>query len=385
MKVLHVQKVGGIAGSENYLLEILPSLRKNGVDVEFLCLYNLESQKKNEIFISRLNKAGIAVHKIEVNNYPTFKALRQIRTLIENSNFDMVHTHLIHADFYLSLTKMLFGRNFKLVSTKHGYEEGYNNDFGFDPKFKKRDLYHWVCKFSENFINRSYAISDGLRSFFVATGIAKENKIDRIHYGFDFSAVTYDKSNQYRWSNKQLVIIGRLVKFKGHRYAFEALSILMNEHPDIKLIVVGSGSLEKELQELAALLNLSEQVIFVGYKSNIHDYMNNSDVVLIPSIAEGFGVVFLEGFNNQKPIVAFDVPAANEIIENGKSGILVKPYNIEKYAENISTLLKNPALAEDIANNGYNRLKEYFNLARMTEETKVFYQKVLHESNEQHF
>lgn len=378
MKILHVQKMGKIAGSENYLLEIVPSLKKNGIDVEFLCIYNKGNEDLFSPFIAKLERNKVKVHLIPVKNFPTFKTLQQIYRLIKNGKYDLIHTHLIHADFFLAMVKFFFNRRLILVSTKHGYEESYNNDFGFAPQYKKNNTYFFICKLSERFINRSYAISNGLKNFFVQTGIASATKMDMIHYGFNFSDAVLDpEKEKYRFGSPQLVIVGRLVKFKGHRFLLNSLNKIIEAYPNLKLVIVGSGNLEEALKKKVYDLSLENYVVFTGHQPNIHDYMSNSDLVIIPSVSEGFGVVFLEALNNKKPVVAFNVPAANEIIENGKSGVLVKPFEEESLAQSIMDLLKHKEKGEALIEGGYKRLKGYFNLDRMTQETIEFYNKVL--------
>ncbi|RNI25750.1 glycosyltransferase family 4 protein [Rufibacter latericius] len=379
MKVLHVQKVGGIAGSENYLLEALPALVTKGLQIEFLCLYNSGNEDKNVGFINKLKAANIKVHTQLVGKYPSFSVLKKIKALIQENSYDIIHTHLVHADFFLALVKMVYKLKFKHISTKHGYEEKFNNDYGFEAsKISKFNLYYQLCMFAEKYIDRSYAISNGLKEFFINTKIAEADKIDLIHYGFDFSNASLDPNKEkYRFGDPQLVIVGRLVKFKGHRFLLKALPDVLKVFPSLKLIIVGGGSLDSELKEYTVSHNLSNHVIFTGYKPNIHDYMLNSDVVLVPSISEGFGVVFLEAFNNRKPVIAFDVPAANEIIENNISGILVPPYDTSKLSDAIVSLLSSKSKMDTISANAYQRLGSYFNLDRMIDETLLFYKKVL--------
>jgi glycosyltransferase involved in cell wall biosynthesis len=377
MRVLHVQRVRGIAGSENYLFQILPGLMKEGVDVSFLMLTNRGEEKANAVFVDRLRGMGVPVSEIHFGGRDNLTLIPRLRQAVTQSRCDIVHSHLIHADVFLAAVRLTLPRMI-LVSTKHGYDEGYTNDHGFDPTRARKDVYYRACQFSERLVTGSYSISHGLERFFIEGGISAPAKMSVIHYGFDFDSVVHaPDAAQYRTGDPQLLIVGRLVRFKGHRHALECMPRLIERFPRIRLVIVGSGPIEAELREEIAARGLQANVTLEGYRSNAHDYMRASDIVLVPSISEGFGAVFLEAFNNRRPVVAFDVPASNEIVESGASGILIPPYDTAAMTEAITDLLRDPARRTMLAAGGEKRLTSYFCRDRMTRETIEFYRRML--------
>jgi glycosyltransferase involved in cell wall biosynthesis len=377
MRILHVQRVRGIAGSENYLFQILPALLKAGVEITFLMLTKRGEEAANAVFVSRMQGMGVPLEKVYFGGRDNLTLIQNLRAMVTRTRCDVVHSHLIHADLFMALARMTMPR-MVLVSTKHGYDEAYTNQYGFDPVHRRRDLYFRICRFSERFVTGSYAISRGLKRFFIEGGISRADRLDVIHYGFDFKSVVYDPdAARYRTGDPQLVIVGRLVSFKGHRHALACMPALIERFPRLRLVIVGSGPIEAELRTEIDRRGLQEHVTLEGYRPNAHDYMRASDVVLVPSVSEGFGAVFLEAFNNHRPVVAFDVPACNEIIESGVSGVLIPPYDIPAMTEAISSLLLDPARRAALAAGGHQRLTSYFCLDRMTRETIEFYQRML--------
>jgi glycosyltransferase involved in cell wall biosynthesis len=377
MRILHVQRVRGIAGSENYLFQILPALLEAGIEVSFLMLTKRGEESANAPFVERLRSFGVSIEEVHFGGRDNLVLLQRIREVVVRSRCDLVHSHLIHADLFLALVRLTMPK-MVLVSTKHGYEESYTSDHGFDPAQRRKDVYFRTCQFSERLTSGSYAISNGLRRFFVEGGISNPARLSVIHYGFDFNSVVYDPdAARYRRGDPQLVIVGRLVKFKGHRHALECMPRLIERFPRLRLVIVGSGPIEDDLRREIAARGLEANVTLEGYKPNAHDYMRASDVVLVPSISEGFGAVFLEAFNNRRPVVAFDVPASNEIIESGVSGVLVPPYDTAAMTEAITDLLRDPARRDALAAGGHARLTSYFCRARMASETIAFYQRML--------
>ena len=376
MKILFVQKEGGIFGAENYQLKVIPGLLAKGVNVEFLRLYTNYQGGIDGDFIKLLAEMGVKTYQINIGKYPSFKVLRSIHRIAFQVNYDLIHTHLIHADFHLGLSKLLFRGKYKIVSTKHGYDNNFTTQFGFDASKQTKTPYFLISRWAEKRMIASFTISNGLKDFFISTGITTASKMSLIHYGFDMPDYYLSKGNKnLRFAPKQILIAGRLVGFKGHAYLIEAMTTIIENDPDVKLIIVGSGHLEEELKSLVKRLALSENVLFLGYRKDVGELMANSDLVAIPSVSEGFGVVFLEAFSAKAPVVAWDVPAGNELLTHEETGFLVEPYNVKKLADQVIKILEadNFQLCKD----AYDRLTSYYNLNRMVDQTIDFYKKAI--------
>jgi len=381
LKILFSQKIAGISGSEVYYLNLLPALKEMNIDVEFLCLTPYKDKNKNKKFISILEKNKIKVYTIEIYNDLSFSLIKRINYFlnINKNKYDFIHTNLIHADFYFSIIKLLFNRKLKIVSTKHSFDSnGYQKKYGFKPKkYKFFNKFILMSKFSEKFILKTIVISHGLKKLLIGLNIRKD--IDVIHYGFRFKNVVFSKKkSKYRKSNKQILIIGRLIDVKGHIYALKAMKTLAEQFHDLSLVIVGNGELENYLKKNTQDLNLQSKVFFEGHSDSVHDYINNSDIVLVTSKAEGFGVILLESFMYGCPVVGWDVPAINEIVENNISGYLVEPYNINKLHNAIVKMISlSKNNRKEMASNGKKRVDEYFTIDRMVLETIEVYNKVM--------
>lgn len=378
MKILFIQKEGGIFGAEQFQLRTIPALLKLGFEIEFVRLYTNYQLGKDSPFVLALQQLGVRVFQINIGRVPGIFDVLALYRIVVRGKYDILHTHLIHADFYGALIKFIFRVKPKLVSTKHGYEETYNNEHGFDPVHIKKGVYYYITKFSETIANRSFAISVGLQRFFIQTGMAEEKKMQRIHYGFDMQVNIGDTIDpSLRFSKRQLILAGRLVGFKGHRFAISAIEILKDKFPNIVLLIVGIGELENELKKSVVDLKLENHIKFLGFRSDIQQLMSNSDLVLIPSIAEGFGVVFLEAINQQVPIAAFNVPAGNEIVGDLYKPFLAKPFDVHDLAERITFILENPESLKPAIIEAKERLNQYFTIDRMAREISFFYQNTL--------
>jgi glycosyltransferase involved in cell wall biosynthesis len=187
-----------------------------------------------------------------------------------------------------------------------------------------------------------------------------------------------------------LSIVSRLFYWKGHSELIQALAIVKEKTPDFKLLVVGEddprahpggGSYLDELKRQVQQFDLSEQVVFTGYRSDARRIFAASDIFAMPSFEEPFGMVFLEAMAMQKPVVALDNGGSREIVEHGISGLLSLPKDIDHLAQNILTLIENPALRKQMGECGRRQVEARFAPRRMCSDVLSIYQKILGEQN----
>jgi len=148
---------------------------------------------------------------------------------------------------------------------------------------------------------------------------------------------------------------------KGFHLLIRALRRVVNEHPTAKLILAGEGPEKTKLQKLSKDLGLSNKVTFLPKLSDdelVYE-INTSQIVVIPSLWEGFGLTVLEAMACRKAVIAFNVPAINELITNGLNGILVPKGDVNELAGAIIHLLNNEDLRRKIADNAYLFAKKF--------------------------
>jgi glycosyltransferase involved in cell wall biosynthesis len=376
-KLLYVQKVKGYSGSEKVILESLVALRERGYEGEMLVVYPEEAEAGAQAFIDKLEARDIPVHRIAIRRDLSLHLIRQIAALLRQGNYDLVHTHLIHADVWLALVKQFFLPRLPLISTKHNYDDRYTDTHGFDPAYLSwRDRYFVLSKLAEKKVDFSITVSRGLFRLYAEGKISPPEALRCIPLGFDLPDFVPPERSACRLAPRQLVIVGRLIAFKGHRFVIRILPDLLQTFPDLKLVMVGDGDEKENLMQLAREEGVEEAVHFTGYQTNVFEWMNQSDGVLIPSVSEGFGIVILEAFNSRSPVVAFDVPAPNEIIEHEKTGLLVPPFDLNELKAAITRFLSRPEEGKKMAEVAYQRLKSYYCLDRMVGEIVEVYERL---------
>lgn len=379
MKILLSQKIAKLSGSEWHLLNLSTGLKKRGFDVHFLALINNKSIESAEELIKMFEDRGIPVHRIIVKKDYSFSLFKNISSYIKREKFDIIHSHLVRTDFIFSMTKIFFLPKMLLISTLHGFDGGYQFRHGFKIANEPLNLFIILSKFNQRFINSYIAVSKSIKNLFVGQNIMHENKVEVIHHGFSYSEIIYDENTtKYRKTSKQILIVGRLLDWKGHKRIIGMMPDLIKKYgKDISLVIVGQGDYHDELLAFVQQLGVEKQVYFEGFSVRVHDYIRNSDIVAIPSNSEGFCVVLMEAYYSRAVVAIFDVSALNENVFHRKTGMLAPAFDIEVYKQNIIEVLDNPELAESLKQKGKDYLEDYLNLDRMTEQTIEFYNRKL--------
>ncbi|MBI1923530.1 glycosyltransferase [Candidatus Poribacteria bacterium] len=167
--------------------------------------------------------------------------------------------------------------------------------------------------------------------------------------------------------------VGRLVPVKDYSTFLKALQILLKAGKEFHAIFVGDGPLNGELQCLANELRLSKNVTFLGNRHDIPDLLNTMDIFVLTSLHEGISNTILEAMACGLPVVATNVGGTPEIVEDGKTGILVSVQNPDELAGVIEILIENKELRGKMGKQGRRRVEENFSLERMVKNYEGLY------------
>jgi glycosyltransferase involved in cell wall biosynthesis len=361
--VLHVAKVAGISGSENHLLLLLPQLAERGFDVRLVMLH--EGEPGAQEFASRLAAGGVAVEQLTLPRAADPVAFSRLGRLVRRRRPTIVHTHLVHADFY-GLVAGRLARVPVLVSTKHGF-----NPFRDARAFAAAD--RAVASLADVHI----AISAGLARYLAEREGFDERSFEIVHYGIEPAATPPPPPAAPR-----LAIVGRLIPIKGHEVLLRALASVRDELPGVTLEVAGDGPLDGELRAAVPRLGLEEVVTFSGRVSPVAPVLERAQVVVVPSFGEGFGMVALEAMERGRPVVASAVGGLPEIVDDGVTGLLVAPGDAEALASAIRAIARDPSRAEAYGRAGRERALEGFSQERCTDRIEALYRAALRAAGE---
>ena len=171
-----------------------------------------------------------------------------------------------------------------------------------------------------------------------------------------------------------LISVGRLIKRKAYEYAIQAVSKL--PYQNIKYLIIGDGPEEDSLRELAKELKVDEKVEFLGFVSEEkkYQYLSCSDIYILSSLHEGFGICLLEAMHSGLPIIATNNGGQTDFLEEWENALLVPIKDSEILAEKIIELIENKNLREEIAENNKKDIKKFYIEDTAKEYEKLFLQ-----------
>jgi len=305
-----------VGGVERFFLNILPRLDKEKVELYLVTVWGSGSLEKNYSYLNiPIYFAGTKV-KFKKNSL-----LKLCLTIIAPITFiklliilhkikpDIVLTCLCQADI-LGILAAWLSRVKKRIISYHDIKSSHP----FIKCLKKT--------FSFNLATDVIANSQTTRQFLIDYFGVSSGKIIAIPNGIDISQFTKDVVPVKMRDNLTLGFVGRLEPVKGVKYLLDALKILKKKHNlTPKTILIGDGSLRHSFEYCIRSNNLSN-VHFVGATTNVANALKHIDILIIPSLSEGFGLVVLEGLVAGRIVVASNLPVIRDLIINGKNGVL---------------------------------------------------------------
>ncbi|MCK4661906.1 MAG: glycosyltransferase [Bacteroidales bacterium] len=195
-------------------------------------------------------------------------------------------------------------------------------------------------------------------------GFLDKKMINVIYNGLDINKFDdYKPKALYQRIDKEIIFgsAGRLNKQKGQKYLIELAKKLDKKNIDFKILIAGKGELKDDLIKYAEKSGVKSKIKFIGFVENIQDFIESIDIFLLPSIWEGFGYVIAEAMAKKRPVVAFNISSNSEIIENNKTGFLIKPFDIDEFSEKVQQLILNKALRTEFGEAGRKKIEKEFN------------------------
>ena len=349
--VLHVQKVAGISGSEMHLLSLLPGLRARGWDARMLMLHEREPGAAD--FARELRARDVPVDELAIRLDLDPLAFGRVTRRVWALRPRVVHTHLVHGDAY-GLPAGVLARVPLRFSTKHGFNE-----------FRDRRLFALGDRAVSSLAHVQIAISRGLAEYLAEREGFDAGSFEIVHYG-----IAAGPEPPPPPPGPRLLCVGRLIPIKGHETLLRAFAAAREEVPELTLDLAGTGPLEQELRRLAG-----DGVRFLGHVAPVQPLIEQSAIVVVPSLGEGFGMVALEAMERARAVIAARVGGLPEIV--GDAGLLVPPGEVEPLRAAIVDLARHLPRAEELGRAGRARALVEFSEERCIERTEALYRKAL--------
>jgi glycosyltransferase involved in cell wall biosynthesis len=213
-------------------------------------------------------------------------------------------------------------------------------------------------------INKYIAVSKAVKSNLLIKGVKKN--IILCYNGVDLHKFKFQKNKKNSNNITKIISIIHPVPIKGAHHLISTLSILKRQNIKFHCSILGWGNnpidhnYKLKINNLIKKYNLSDMVNFSKYEDVIYS-INNSDIMVHPSESESFGFVIAESLALSVPVVAFDVGAIGEIVDNNLSGFLIEPFNIHKMSVAILELINSKSMRSDFGQFGRKKIELMFN------------------------
>ncbi len=300
----------GVGGAEKFLSKLLPIKNVDVVSITGLNDVGRELEKKG-VQVTYLNE-GLDVK--------LFRTIFRLRKHLKKNNISQLMTFLIHADLLGRLVAKLVG--IRVICN-------IRNDYS------KISRLYLLDKFSRFFVSKYVVNNVGLKSYMDKIGVKKyvvisnavslESLLKSAKQGFKKSVGV---------SKKVITCVARLEPQKDHKTLIKAMAHL----PDAELVLVGEGSLRKELEFLASELNVG--VHFLGKRDDVSSILLESDVFVLPSTTEGMSNALLEAMSFGLPCVVSNIPQNTSLIRHEENGLVFEAQNSKDLAKKISQAKK---------------------------------------------
>ncbi|MFA4989589.1 MAG: glycosyltransferase family 4 protein [Candidatus Omnitrophota bacterium] len=374
------------SGNKVNLLYVVTQLELGGAQKQLLSLIRGVSQERFNLFLftgleGLLVEDALAIPHLELQRcrflkrpiqpIQDFLALINLYVFIKRHNIGIVHTHSSKAGFLGRLAARLAGVKV-IIHTVHGWS------FHKYQPFLLRRLFILLERFSALFTDKLVVVSSFDREKGLENRIGIQSRYSLIPYGIDYAEFDI-KDSSVRCElglNSRDLVVGMVACFKPQKCPqdFIKLAGLVNRSiPGVKFILAGDGILRKRVERLIAGSHLEGKVILTGWRRDIRRVLSALDVFVLTSLWEGLPVTVLEAMAAAKVVIATDTGGVREAVENGRTGFLIQPHDVEGLAKKLVSLLMEDELRVKLGRSAREYLKYHFKADAMIGNTEALY------------
>jgi glycosyltransferase involved in cell wall biosynthesis len=366
-----------IGGTERQFVHVANGLDRSRFEVEIACL-------RREGPLLECVGPDMQVHTYSANGsfYHYRSIMNQLRFArdMRARNMDVVHSYGWYPSIF-AIPPSWLARSSAIITSVR--------DAGAYMTPAKIRALKVTCRLADCVLANSMAG----RTWLIEQGI-NETKIEVIPNGIRIPP-SAERENRGRIRNEfgiaagtpVCACLGRVVSGKGIDFYLRAARILVDQGRDVRFLMIGAMSAERnyksEMELLARELNLDGKVVFTGQRQDISEILRDVDVVVHPSLTEGLSNVILEAMAAGLPVVATTAGGNPELVEHGRTGLLVPPASAAELALAIACLLDNPAMGRAFGERARQRVMDEFAMDRMLRKTEDLYLRLVRQKNYQ--
>ncbi len=362
---------------------VVDSFARGGTEHQFAQIVPRLDRRRYSPVVACLHRAGefyqqVCAARLDTTEFPlrgwfslrTFRSAWEWIRLLRRKHIDLVHTFDLYTNVFAAPLARLAGVPVVLTSLRH--------EFVVCSRWQR-----WA-------LCRAFAWSDGVltNSAAVREGLLREgipgSRIRVIPNGVDLKR--FNPNGHSGLLRQQLCprpdalvvgVIGNLRREKDHATLLAALPEVTRRVPQVQFLLVGTGPLEAELRRQVAASNQAAYVSFLGYRTDVPELLGAMDLVVLPTLSESLPNVVLEAMSAGRAVIASEVGGCKELVESGRTGLLVPPRDPQALAEGMIRLLEGLKLRADMGQAARQRAEEQFEIGSVVKRLEAIYEEFL--------
>jgi glycosyltransferase involved in cell wall biosynthesis len=371
-KILFYTDTPQSGGAENQMHLLVKFLNKE----LFTPVVVLSSNKSLDKIAKKIENENIKVIRQKVLHKHDIRHYFNLKKIIKEEKPDLIHIQIwnpVAGRYAFEAIK-----NIPIITTEH------------DP-FKISTIKKIIKKRSFKKISKIITVSNENKILLQKLYPEISKKLKLIHNGIDTTLwrsqllrFTEEERNQiketvFKAKKDTLIIlsVGELHERKGQKYLIEAMPAIIKQYSNIKLIIAGEGKERKNFETLIKKLGISQHVILLGKVTNIYKIYKSSDIFVLPSLREAFGLVNVEAMLTPLPVIGTIAGGIPEIIVNKETGLLIQSKSVKAIENALLKLIKYPEIRLKMAEKGFVRALEFFDAKKMAEKHENLYLKTI--------
>lgn len=365
-RIVHLHSSLGVYGAERWTLALIRHLDQR----EFPSfVVSIGTSPGSDLFYHLLISNKLDAVHIPLPGKFSLKIILELRRILQKQGTCVLHTHGFKADvFGYFVTRFL---PVKAISTIHGWSA----DEGLRIRF-----YEVISRIFLKKFDRVYALSPALFQGLLDFGFIP-SKLGFILNAVDLSGIEFHFNDRNQLDPLRVLYAGRLCRSKGVLDLIRALGQFGIEEL-VSLKLLGSGPARTEAEALSSNLGLTHRVNFIGAVPDITPFLRESNVLVLPSYAEGIPRVIMEAFAAGVPVIGTALPGIRELIEHEQSGLLVPIADPPALASALQRIRENPGFALHLAQRARLLVCEKFSAQRMAQDFENEYRSLCHQGEQ---
>ncbi|MGA1875732.1 MAG: glycosyltransferase family 4 protein [bacterium] len=362
-----------MGGAENLLISFARALKEQSIKFSACCLKSIGGNPL-ESEIQAMDVPFLNLQSVNLRDYRAF--LRLIR-FIKDRKIDVIHAHLTYAGIWGTLAGRL--TNTPCLTTLHVVPpEG-------KPWRRQVIRNRLLCKLLNRWGDGIITVSGALRHLYINSCDLDPGKIFIVPNGIDGTAFSQKTGNERLSLRREfgfppeariIVTVCVLRKAKGLDHLLSAAPAIIEADPGIRFLIVGDGPYREEMVQRSIREGLDSHIFWAGFRRDVPQILGASDLFVLPSLEDAFPTVLLEAMASGLPVVATNVGGIPEIVEHGRTGLLVPAGQPLLLAREILALLGEPDRLMTFGLQARKRVLTHFSEALWTERLIRLYKQI---------